>query len=50
MLITNLKQNALSRYKASALYFQRWGIEAKLDTLKNKRELENISVRSAVTT
>lgn len=50
ILVTNLREKYLSRHEVSELYFQRWRIEVKLDSLKNKLELENMSGRRVVTT
>jgi hypothetical protein len=50
ILVTNLKAKHLSRKEAAELYFKRWGIEVKFDSLKNKLELENMSGRRVVTT
>ena len=49
-LITNLKAKHLSRKEVGELYFTRWGIEVKYDSLKNKLELENMSGRRVCTT
>ena len=49
-LATNLKEKHLSRKEMAGLYFKRWGIEVKYDSLKNKLELENMSGRRVVTT
>ena len=49
-LITNLKEKHLSKKEVGALYFTRWGIEVKYNTLKNKLELENMSGRRVCTT
>lgn len=48
-LITNLDENELPYKKAAELYFKRWGIETKFNSLKNKLELENMSGRRVVT-
>ena len=50
ILITNLKEKHLSRKEIGELYFCRWKIEVKFDSLKNKLELENMSGRRVVTT
>lgn len=50
ILITNIKEKHLSRKEIGELYFKRWGIEVKFDSLKNKLELENMSGRRVVTT
>jgi hypothetical protein len=49
-LITNLKAKHLSKKEVGELYFTRWGIEVKYDSLKNKLELENMSGRRVCTT
>jgi len=48
-LITNLDEKELPYEKAADLYFKRWGIETKLNSLKNKLELENMSGRRVIT-
>jgi hypothetical protein len=48
-LVTNLDQNELPCDKAGDLYFSRWQIETKFNSLKNKLELENMSGRRVVT-
>jgi hypothetical protein len=48
-LVTNLDQVELPYEKAGELYFKRWGIETKFNSLKNKLELENMSGRRVVT-
>jgi len=50
ILVTNLKARHLSRKEVGELYFKRWGIEVRLESLKNKLELENMSGRRVVTT
>ena len=50
ILVTNLSQDELTREEAGELYFKRWGIEVKFDSLKNKLELENMSGRRVITT
>lgn len=50
ILVTNLRGKHLKRKEAAELYFKRWGIEVKFDSLKNKLELENMSGRRVVTT
>ena len=50
ILITNLRALHLSKKEVGDLYFKRWGIEVKFDSLKNKLELENMSGRRVVTT
>ena len=49
ILVTNLAKSVLSRKQAGELYFKRWGIETKFNSLKNKLELENMSGRRPVT-
>ena len=49
ILATNLPKEFLKRKEAGELYFKRWGIETKFESLKEKLELENISGRRAVT-
>lgn len=48
-LVTNLDETDLPCNKAKELYFKRWGIETKFNSLKNKLELENMSGRRVVT-
>jgi len=48
-LITNLDEKDLPYEKAKELYFMRWGIETKFNSLKNKLELENMSGRRVIT-
>lgn len=43
ILITNLTKEELTLDEAKELYFKRWGIETRFDTLKNRLELENFS-------
>jgi hypothetical protein len=50
ILVTNVKEKHLSRKEIAELYFRRWKIEIKFDSLKNKLELENMSGRRVVTT
>lgn len=50
ILVTNLREKHLKREEMGELYFKRWGIEVKFDSLKNKLELENMSGRRVVTT
>jgi hypothetical protein len=50
ILVTNLPGKYLKRKEAADLYFKRWRIEVKFDSLKNKLELENMSGRRVVTT
>ena len=49
ILVTNLPNSELSRKEVKELYFKRWGIETKFDSLKNRLELENWSGRRPVT-
>jgi hypothetical protein len=49
ILVSNLPNYDLTRREAGELYFKRWGIETKFDSLKNKLELENWSGRRSVT-
>ena len=49
-LVTNLPAKYLKASEAADLYFKRWKIEVKFDSLKNKLELENMSGRRMVTT
>jgi hypothetical protein len=48
-LVTNLDEKDLPYEKAAEIYFKRWGIETKFNSLKNKLELENMSGRRVVT-
>jgi len=50
VLVTNLSEADFSRDEAGKLYFERWGIETKFESLKEKLELENMSGRRVVTT
>ena len=50
ILATNLSRRVLKREEAGELYFSRWQIEVKYESLKNKLELENMSGRRVVTT
>jgi hypothetical protein len=43
ILITNLTKEELSFEEAKELYFKRWGIETRFNTLKNRLEIENFS-------
>jgi hypothetical protein len=43
ILVTNLPGKHIKYKEAGELYFKRWGIEVKFDSLKNKLELENMS-------
>lgn len=48
-LVTNLPGKDLPYSEAGNLYFKRWAIETKFNSLKNKLELENMSGRRPVT-
>jgi len=48
-LVTNLSEKDLPYDEAGNLYFKRWVIETKFNSLKNKLELENMSGRRPVT-
>ncbi len=50
LIVTNMRGKHLSRKEIGDLYFKRWRIEVKFDSLKNKLELENMSGRRVVTT
>lgn len=47
-LVTNLDQKELPKEQAGTIYFERWSIETKYDSLKNKLELGNFSGRRVV--
>ena len=47
-LVTNLDSKDLPKELAGTLYFERWGIETKFDSLKNKLQLGNFSGRRVV--
>jgi hypothetical protein len=49
ILVTNLENKYLKYEEAAELYFKRWAIETKFNSLKNKLELENMSGRRPVT-
>jgi hypothetical protein len=49
ILATNLEDKYLKWEEAGELYFKRWAIEGKFNSLKNKLELENISGRRQIT-
>jgi hypothetical protein len=49
LLLTNVPEKFLKRKEVAELYFKRWGIEIKFESLKNKLELENFSGRRKVT-
>jgi hypothetical protein len=42
-LVTDLKEEQMSREESGELYFKRWGIEGAIDVIKSKMELENFS-------
>ena len=48
-LVTNLSSKTFPTEEAGMLYFKRWGIETKFDSLKNRLALENMSGRRPVT-
>lgn len=48
-LVTNLAQDELATEEAGELYFERWGIETKYDSLKNKLQFGNFSGRRVIT-
>ena len=48
-LVTNLSSKTFQTEEAGTLYFKRWGIEIKFDSLKNRLALENMSGRRPVT-
>lgn len=50
LLVTNVRAKHLSRKEVATLYFKRWRIEVKFESLKNKLELENMSGRRVITT
>lgn len=50
ILVTNLPKKHLKYKEVAELYFNRWGIETKFNSLKNKLQLENFSGRRVVTT
>jgi hypothetical protein len=49
ILVTNLPNSDLTRKEAGELYFKRWAVETKFDSLKNRLELENWSGRRKIT-
>jgi hypothetical protein len=49
ILVTNLEDEYLTYDEAADLYFKRWAIESKFNSLKNKLELENMSGRRPIT-
>jgi len=48
-LVTNVGGKYLKHKEAGELYFKRWCIETKFNSLKNKLELENMSGRRPIT-
>ena len=48
-LVTNVSNRYINHKDVGELYFERWKIEVKFDSLKNKLELENMSGRRPVT-
>ena len=50
ILVTNVRGKHLKHKEVGELYFKRWGIEVKFNSLKNKLELENMSGRRVITT
>jgi hypothetical protein len=49
ILITNVSKKYINYKDICELYFKRWKIEIKFDSLKNKLELENMSGRRPIT-
>lgn len=47
-LITNLARNKFKKAEFQRLYFLRWGIETKYNTVKNKLQLEDFSGKTIV--
>ena len=47
-LLTNLGRKSFKKSEFMALYFKRWPIETKYNTLKNKLEIENFSGRTLI--
>ena len=47
-LLTNLGRKAFKKSEFISLYFKRWTIETKYNTLKNKLEIENFSGRTLI--
>ena len=47
-LLTNLGRKSFKKSEFMALYFKRWPIETKYNTLKNKLEIENFSGRMLI--
>ena len=50
ILVTNLSAEDINAKKIGYLYFKRWKVETKFNSLKNKLELENWSGRRVITT
>jgi hypothetical protein len=48
-LVTNLSAKTFPTVEAGPLYFKRWSIETKFDSLKNRLALENMSGRRPIT-
>jgi len=48
VLITNLSKKSFAHPEFKELYFLRWGIETKYNTLKNKLELETFSGKTVI--
>ena len=48
VLVTNVGRNQLKKSEFRELYFKRWPIETKYNTLKNKLKLENFSGRTFI--
>ncbi|MDO4927359.1 MAG: transposase, partial [Turicibacter sp.] len=47
-LFTNLGRKSFKKSEFMSLYFKRWPIETKYNTLKNKLEIENFSGRTLI--
>ena len=47
-LLTNLGRKSFKKSEFMSLYFKRWPIETKYNTLKNKLEIENFSGRTLI--
>jgi hypothetical protein len=48
MLITDIADQSFTLYDWKKLYFMRWSVETKYDTLKNKLQLENFSGKTVL--
>lgn len=48
ILLTNLGRKAFKKSEFMELYFKRWPIETKYNTLKNKLEIENFTGRTLI--